>query len=208
MRSLSQETVLQRLLQCESFPRGAALHKLPQHRSLPRGAVLQEQAAPAWVPTGSQPPSGIHLLWWGVPSTGYRWISAPPWTSTDCRGTAYITMVFITSCKGKLSAPAFQAPPHPSFFTDLGVCRVVYLTSSHSSLLTAVSPLSFFLPLLNYVIPEVLPPLLTGLALASSTSVLEPAGTGFIRPGRSFSQLLTEATPTAPPLPKPCHANP
>jgi len=57
----------------------------------------------------------------------------------------------------------------PSFFTDLGVCKVVSLTSSHSSLLTAVS-LSFFL-LLNYVITAALPQLLIGLALASSGSV-------------------------------------
>jgi len=66
----------------------------------------------------------------------------------------------------------------------------------------------FFLPCLKYVIPEALPPLLFGLALASGGSVLEPAGTGFIRHGGSFSQLLTEATPIAPPLSKPCHANP
>ena len=50
MRSLSQETVLHKLLQREYFPRAAALHKLPQHGSLPQGGVLQEQAAPVWVP--------------------------------------------------------------------------------------------------------------------------------------------------------------
>jgi len=56
LRSLSQETVLHKLLQCgsASFPRAAALHELPQCGSLPRGAILQEQDAPAWVPTGSQ----------------------------------------------------------------------------------------------------------------------------------------------------------
>jgi len=54
----------------------------------------------------------------------------------------------------------------------------------------------------------VLPPLLIGLALASDGSVLAPAGTGFIRDGGSFLQLLTEATLIAPLLPKPCHANP
>jgi len=35
--SLSQETVLHKLLQRESFPRGAALHTLPQRGSLPTG---------------------------------------------------------------------------------------------------------------------------------------------------------------------------
>jgi len=63
--------------------------------------------------TGSQLPSGIHLLWPEVPSTDYRWRSAPLWTSMDCRGTTCLTMVFITGCKGRLSAPASQAPPPP-----------------------------------------------------------------------------------------------
>jgi len=54
LTSLSRETVLHKLLQCESFPWDAALHELPQCGSLPQGAVPQEQAAPAWVPTGSQ----------------------------------------------------------------------------------------------------------------------------------------------------------
>jgi len=62
---LSQETVLHKLLQCESFPRAAALLELPQRGSLPRGAVLQGQAAPAWVPTGS-PALPATLLWRGL----------------------------------------------------------------------------------------------------------------------------------------------
>jgi len=86
------------------------------------------------VSTGPQLPSGIHLLRRGVPPTGCRWISAPPWTSMGCGGKTCLTMVFITSCKGRLSAPASRALPLPSFFTDPGVCRVVSLTSSHSSL--------------------------------------------------------------------------
>jgi len=47
-----------------------------------------------------------------------------------------------------------------------------------------------------------------GLALASSRSVLELAGIGSFGHRRSFQQLLTEGTPVAPLLPKPCHANP
>jgi len=93
-------------------------------------------------------------------------------------------------------------------FPYLGVCRVVSFTPSHSPLLTGVLTAVLFLPLLKYVITEAPPPSLIGLALASGGSVLEPAGTGFIRHGGSFSQLLTEATPIAPRLPKPCHANP
>jgi len=158
------------------------------------------------LPTGSQLSSGIHLLQPGVPSMGYRWISAPPWTSMDCRGTACLTMVF-TICKRRVSALTSRAPPPPSFFTDLDVCRVVSLTLSHSSLLTAFHHV-FFLPLLKCVIPEALPPLLTGLALGSGQSILELAGTGLIKHGGSFLQLLTEDTPTASLLPNLCHANP
>jgi len=135
----------------------------------------------------SQPPSGIHLLRRGIPSTGYRWRSAPPWTSMDCRGTACLTIVFIMNCKGRLCSGVWSTSS-PSFFTDLGVCRVVSLTLSHSSLLTALLPQ--FFPLLKYVITEALPLSLIGLALTSGGSVLEPAGTGFITHGGacSFSQ--------------------
>jgi len=50
---------------------------------------------------GSQLPSGIHLLQCGIRSMGCRWMSAPPWTFMDCRGTTCLTMVFITSCREK-----------------------------------------------------------------------------------------------------------
>ena len=46
-------------------------------------------------------------------SLGCRWISARPWTSMDCRGTACLIMVFITGCRGKLSSLASGAPPSP-----------------------------------------------------------------------------------------------
>jgi len=55
--------------------------------------------------------------------------------------------------------------------------------------LTPLSQLPFstgFFPLLKYVITEALPPLLIGLALASSVSVLEPAGIGSVKHGGSF----------------------
>jgi len=48
----------------------------------------------------------------------------------------------------------------------------------------------------------VLPPSLAGLDLASCGSICELDGTGFIRHGGSFSQLLTEATPYSPPTTK------
>jgi len=158
------------------------------------------------LPTGSQPPSGIHLLQPGVPSTGYRWRSAPPWTSMGCRGTACPTMVFIVSCKGKVSAPVSRAPPPPPSSLTL-VSAELFLSYRLTPLSRLVYRCSFF-PLLKYVIPEALPLSLIGLALASSGSVFELAGAGFIRHEGSFLQLLTEATPIAPLLPKPCHTNP
>jgi len=117
-----------------------------------RGSSLHGSTGPGrsllwhWVPSmGSQLPSGIHPLQCGVPSMGYRWISAPLWTSMDCRRTACLTVVFITSCKGRIPSLTFQAPPPlPPFFTDLGACGVVSLTSSHSSFYPAVSLQRFF----------------------------------------------------------------
>ena len=47
-----------------------------------------------------------------------------------------------------------------------------------------------------------------GSALAGGGSISEPAGIGSVRHRGSFWQLLTEATPAAPPLPKPCHTDP
>jgi len=126
-------------------------HKFCQQTCSSMGFSLHGSTGPGrcllqrGLPTGSQPPSDIHLLHCGVPSMGYRWRSAPSWTSMGCRGTACLTMVFIMSCKGKLSALVSRAPPPPSFLTDLGVCRVISLTSSHSSVSTAISP-QFFSP--------------------------------------------------------------
>jgi len=149
------------------------------------------------LPTGSQPPSDIHLLWCGVTSTGCRWRSAPLWTSMDCRGTTCFTMVCIMSCKGRLSAPASRAPPPPP--SSLTLVSADLFLSHHLTPLSSLPFLrSFLFPLLNYVIIEALAPSLIGLALASGGSVLEPAGTGFIGHRGSFSQLLTETTPIDP----------
>ena len=91
-----------------------------------------------------------------------------------------------------------------SYFTDLGVCIVVSLTFSHSSLAAAVQR---FLPFLEYGVTEALPTLLMSSGLASSRSTLEPAVTGSVQHGGSYWQLLTEATPAALPLPKPWQVN-
>ena len=112
-------------------------------------------------------------------SLGCRWISAPPWTSMDYRWTACLTMVFTTGCRG-ISAPVPGASPPPPASQTLGSAGLFL-----SHVLTPLSGCHFcapcnFFSLLKYVIPEALLPLLMGLALASSGSVLEPAGIGTI----------------------------
>jgi len=120
----------------------------------------------------------------------------PPWTAGEQPASPWSSSQ--VAREGSLLRHFGHLLP-PSYFTDLGVCRVVSLTSSRSSLSTAVSLLRFFLPFLEYVITEALPPSLIGLGLGlgSSGSVLEPASTGFIKRGRSFSQ------PCSPP----CYQN-
>jgi len=169
-----------RLLQRGS-PQG---HKPCQQTCSGMGSSLHRSAGPArsllqnGLPTESQLPSGIHLLQHRVPSTGYRLISAPPWTFMGCRGTACVTMVFIMICKGKLSAPASQAP-HPTLASLTLVSAELFLSHSLTPLSRLSFPCSFFLPLLKYFITEVLPPI--GWALTSGGSILEPAGIGSIR---------------------------
>jgi len=187
------------LLQCGSLGR----HKPCQQTGSGVGSSLRRSTGPARslhqrrLPTGSQPPSGIHLLRCGVPSTGYRWVSAPLWTSMNCRETACLTMVFSRVAReDSLLRCLEHLLPSPS---PTLVSAELFL--SHH--ITPLSPLPFhhrffFLPLPKYVITEVLPLSLICLALASGGSILELAGTGFIRHGGSFSQLPTEATPIAP----------
>ena len=195
---------------------------------------LQAQAAPAWVPHGvtspasklapawaplptgprilpetcssMDSPQGHSLLWTSTcsgvgPHPGCRWRSAPPWTSMGCRGTACLTVIFITGCRGVSAVAAGAPPPPPSSLTL--VSAELFLTR----IVTPSSHCRFFFPLLKHVIPEALPLSLMGSALASSRSILELAGIGSVRHGGSFWQVLTEATPLAPLLPKPCHAN-
>ena len=140
--------------------------------------------------TGSQPPSGIHLLRCGVPSMSYRWISAPLWTSLGCSWTACLTLVFSMGYRG-IYAPVPGAPP-PSPSSLALVSAELFLSHRFTPLTCRKCCYAGVFFLLKYIIPEVLPSLLMGLALASSGSILEPAGTGSIRHRGSFSQLLTE----------------
>jgi len=110
--------------------------------------------------------------------------------------TACLTTVCSAGCRGT-SDLAPGAPPAPP--------SALALLSAEFSLLSLAAkchyPGWFF-------IPEALPPSLMGSALASGGSILEPAGVGSTGHRGSFWQLLTEATPVAPLLPKPGHANP
>jgi len=51
--------------------------------------------------------------------------------------------------QGKTLCSGTSSTSSPSFFTDLGVCRVVFFTSFHSFLFTAVSLQFFFFPFFN-----------------------------------------------------------
>jgi len=149
----------------------------------------------------SQPPSGIHLLQCWV----LHGLQVDLCSTVDLQGLQGHSLShhgLLHGPQGNLCSGAWSTSS-PSFFTNLGVCRVISLMYSHSSLL-----LQFFFPFLKYIITDMLPPSLMGLVLASSGSILEPAGTGSVRHRGSFQQLLTEATPVASPLPKPCSANP
>jgi len=107
--------------------------------------------------------------------TGCRWISASPWSSLCCRGTACFTMVIATGCRG-IFAQVPEAPPSPPFSLTLVSTELFF-----SHILTPLSSCcccyaGVFSPLLNYVNTEALPLSLIGSVFPSSGSVLEPAG--------------------------------
>jgi len=194
-----------RLLQLESPMGSQALPANLLQRGLlsPRVCRSCQEPAPAWAAhkvTASfgHPPAPA----WGPPlaAGGYLLHRGPPWTAGGQPASPWSS----SRAAGECLLQCLERLP-PSFFTDLGVCRVISLKYFHSSVSTDVPQHVF--PLLKYVIPEALPSLI-GSALASSWSVLELAGTGSVRHGENFWHLLREAIPVAPLLPKPCHRSP
>jgi len=161
MRSLSQETVFHKLLQCESFSHAAALHELPhgsqsfRNRLPQRGSSTGPQVLP-----GACSSKGFtrgHCLLQAYicssmgSSMGYRWISAPPWTSMDCNGTVYLTLVFIMDCRGKVSAPVSGAPPPPP--SSLTFVSLELFLSHSLTPLSRLLPSHSFFSLLSWVRP-------------------------------------------------------
>ncbi|KAK4818263.1 hypothetical protein QYF61_009968 [Mycteria americana] len=137
------------------FPWETVLHELLQR---PVRSLLQHR-----LPTGSQPPSGIHLLQHGV----LHGLQVDICSTVDLHGLQGDSLPhhgLHHRLQGNLCSSAWSTSC-PSFFTALGVCRVVSLTYSHSSLWLQLR--SKFFPLLKYVIPEVLSISLMGSALAS-----------------------------------------
>jgi len=133
---------------------------------LPQGAVPQEQAAPAWVPRGSQAPPA-NLLQRGLLS---------PQVHRSCQEPAPARALHrVTDSIGHLPAPAWSLPQ-----------------AAGGDLLHRGPP----------------------WAAGDSTTTIDgglglgAGGTGSIRHRGSFWQLLIEATPVAPSLPKPGHTNP
>ncbi|KAM9590835.1 uncharacterized protein ACIBXB_005885 [Morphnus guianensis] len=216
--SFPQAAVLHKLLQHGSFPRCAVLQAQTAPAWAPHGVTSPARKPAPWAPLSTDP----QVLPGACSSAGFpRGHSLLRETHLLRRGVLHGLQVDICSTMDLHGLQGDSLPHHglhhrlqgnlcsgawstssPSFFTDLGVCRVVSLTCSHSSLWLQFLCHSNFFPPLEYVITEVLPLSLIGLALASSGSVLEPAGIGSVGHRGSFSQLLTEATPVTPPPPR------
>ena len=170
---------------------GAASKPAPAWAPLHRATGADRSLLQHGLSMGSQLPSGTSTCSNVGSAMGCRWVSAPPWTSMDCRGTTCLTMVFTTGCRG-ISALVPGAPPPPSSLT------LVSAGLFHTHIFSVIASAQHFLALLKYVITEVLPALLMGSALTSSRSVLKLAGTGCAQHGGNSWCLLTEATPAAP----------
>jgi len=121
------------------LPRETVLHELLQRGPFPWGAVLQEQAVPAWVPTGSQvlpanllqcglstwsqPPPGIPLLRRGV----LPGLQVGLCSLVGLHGLQGHSLSHHGLLQGNLCSSAWSTSC-PSFCTDRGVCRVGALT--------------------------------------------------------------------------------
>jgi len=122
-----------RLLQCV-FPTGSQV--LPGNSSV--GSSLCGSTGPArsllqhGLPMGSQLPLVIHLLWcWAL--YGLQVEICSTINLHGLQGDSLLCHGLLHGLQGNLCSGAWSTSS-PSFLTDLGVYRVVYLTSSHLTL--------------------------------------------------------------------------
>jgi len=139
-----------RLLQCDSPMGSQAMPANLLRRGLlcPRVRRSWQEPAPAWgSPQDHSFPSASTCSSMGS-SPGCRGRCAPPWTSMGCRSTACTHHGLLHGLQGNLCSCAWSTSS-PSFFTDLGLRRVVSRTYSQSFLLLLWMLCSNFFPFLN-----------------------------------------------------------
>lgn len=105
------------------------------------------------------------------------------------QGHSWLTMVSTMGCRG-ISVLMPGAPPLPPS-SLISVSVELLFSHSHLSLPAAAVAQNFFPLLFKYIISDVQPLSLMGLALASGGSILEPAGLVSVGMGQasgSFSQ--------------------
>jgi len=147
-----------RLLQCGSFPRG---HKPCQQTCSSMVSSLHGSAGPSWQePVLVQAPHEVTASFRHPPASvcgPFHGLQVQICSTVDLDGLQGDNLPhhgLQHELQRKTFCSSVSSTSSLSFFTDLGVCRVVSFTLSHSSLSTAVSQ-QFFFPLLEYVIPEV-----------------------------------------------------
>jgi len=110
----------------------------PANKPTPVWAPLHGAAGPGTsllqrrIPTGSHPPLGIHLLWCGV----FHRLQVDICSTVDLHGLQGNSLPhhgLLHGLQGHLCSGTWSTSS-PSFFTNLGVCRVVSLRNSYSSL--------------------------------------------------------------------------
>lgn len=160
-------------------------------RVLPTWCSTSELVHHGSFPWGSSPLAAASFrahpfaLAWGSSWTA-GWTFAPPWSSP---------------CVSEESLLWHLQHLHP-LFIHWPCCLHSCFFHIFSFISLSCCCATGFFPLFNYVIPEVLPPLLMGSAFASNRPSLELSGIDSIRRGGNFWHLLTESTPAASLLPK------
>jgi len=167
--SFPRAAVLHKLPQHGSFPQCAVLQEqaapawVPHWVTSPASKTcsgmessLHGSAGPGRGPLQRRAPHGVTVSFrhppapvWGLPwaTGGYLLHCGPPWTAGEQPASP---LVFITSCKGRLSAPIFQAPPPPPPSSLTLVSAELFL-SHHLTPLSncCLNPEFFFFPFSN-----------------------------------------------------------